>query len=279
MKELTNWTELLSLSLYQFFEKAVAVIPTIITALLILFLGWLFAKIVSGIVKRVLKTMKFDALADKLNLTDYLEKANVRLDPSSMVGKIVYWILLLLVWLSTCDALGWTRVSEQLNRLLEFIPDLFIALVFFIVGTYIAGFIRDLIRGATASIGISAGKMISNLVFYFLFMVVSITALEQAGMDTTLITSNLLLIIGTIFIAAAISYGFASRDLLSNILAGFFSRRTFEVGQTIEVNGVKGKIIEMNNIAITILSSESAQVKIVIPAHELIVSKVKIINV
>ena len=277
MKELTNWTELLYVSLYQFFERAVAIIPTLITAILILFLGWLFAKVVSGIVKRVLKTMKFNTLADKLNLTEYLEKANVQLDPSSLVGKMVYWILILFVWLTTSDALGWTRVSEQLNRLLEFLPDLFVALIFFIVGTYIAGFIRDLIRGATASIGISAGKMISNLVFYFLFMVVSITALEQAGMDTTLITSNLLLIIGTIFIAAAISYGFASRDLLSNILAGFFSRRTFEVGQTIEVNGVRGKIIEMNNIAVTILSSESGQVKIVIPSHELIVSKVKII--
>ncbi len=276
MKELTNWTELLYQSLFRFFENAMAVIPNIISAVLILLLGWLFAKLVSAIFRRALKTMKFDTLAERLSVADYLEKANVKLSPSALIGKMIYWILLLLVFLAASDALGWDRISKQLNRFLEFLADLFVALLVFIIGIYIAGIIRDLIRGTTASIGLSTGKIAGNLVFYFLFIVVSITALEQAGMDTSLITSNLLVIIGTIFVAGAISYGFASRDILSNILAGYFSRRTFVIGQVIEVNGVSGKIIEMSNISITILSSE--KVKIVIPSHELIVSKVKIIS-
>ncbi|MEM9820118.1 MAG: hypothetical protein AAF985_03570 [Bacteroidota bacterium] len=278
MNEFTNWTEILYNSFYKFLEQATAVFPKLVGAILILFFGWLFSKLLAAIVARLLKTMKFDELAERFKVSEYLEKASIAAPPSRLLGKFIYWILLLFTFITASDALGWESVSQQLNRLLIFLPNLFMALLFFVVGTYIAGMIRDLIKGTTASIGISTGKMISNLVFYFLFVVVSITALEQAGLDTTLITSNLLLILGTIFIAAAISYGFASRDLLANILAGFFSKRTFAEGQTISVNGVQGKIIEMTNISVTLLSTEEEKVRIVIPTHELLVSKVKIIG-
>jgi len=278
MEEFTNWTGLFYASLNQFFEQAINIFPKLVGAVLILFFGWLFSKLVAGVITRILRTMKFDQLAERFNVTDYLKKANISLDPSRLLGKFIYWILLLFTFITASDALGWESVSQQLERLLEFLPNLFLAILFFVVGTYIAGIIRDLIRGTTASIGISTGKIVSNLVFYFLFVVVSITALEQAGMDTTLITSNLLLILGTIFIAGAISYGFASRDILANILAGFFSKRTFTEGQTISVNGVSGKIIEMTNISVTIQSNDEEKVRIVIPTHELLVSKVKIIG-
>ncbi len=274
--DLTNWTTVFYESLNNFFGKSLEAIPKIIGVLLILFLGWLFAKIISWIISRVLKTMKFDVFASRVNLNEYLEKANVQLTPSQLISKLVYWILLLLVFISASDALGWDRVSIEISRLLGFLPNLFFALMFFVIGTYIAGFIRDIIKGATSSIGISTGKIISNIVFYFLFVVVSITSLEQAGLDTSLITSNLLLIIGTVLFAFAISYGIASKDVLSNILAGFFSRRTFQEGQIIEVNGVRGQIVEISNISVIIRSSDKE--KIIIPTHELIVNKVKIIE-
>ena len=88
--------------------------------------------------------------------------------------------------------------------------------------------------------------------------------------------NNLMLILGAILAAAAISYGFASRDLLSNILAGFFSRHTFSIGQVIEIDGVKGKIIETTNISVTLQTGENE--KVVIPSHQLITNKVKIIG-
>lgn len=276
MNKLTNWTSVFYESLNALLAKSLEAIPNIIGVILILLIGWLFAKVIAGIVSKVLRTMKFDVFANRIQLSDYLEKANVKLSPSQLIGKVVYWILLLLVLISASDTLGWDRVSNEISRLLGFLPNLFIALMFFVIGTYIAAFIRDVIKGATSSIGISSGKMISNVVFYFLFVVVTITALEQAGLDTTLITSNLLLIIGTVLLAAGISYGIASKDVLSNILAGFFSRRTFHEGQIIEVDGVRGKIIETSNISITIRSSEKE--KIIIPTHELIVNKVKIIE-
>jgi small-conductance mechanosensitive channel len=276
MEELTTWSKLFFESLGAFGQRMMGALPGIIGAVLILLLGWLFARIVSAAVSRFLRLVKFDALGEKIQADQFLKKANIDLSPSKVVGKFVYWVLILLVIITASDTLGWTAVSEEISILLGYLPNLLIAIIFFIVGAYIASFLRDLIKGATHSLGISTGKVVSSFVFYLLMILVTLTALEQAGVDTTIITSNLLLILGTVLAAAAISYGIASKDLLANILAGFFSRRTFLPGQTIEIDGIRGEIVEISTISVTVLNAEEE--KIVIPSHQLITSKVKIIQ-
>ncbi|KAA3638080.1 MAG: hypothetical protein DWQ02_05580, partial [Bacteroidetes bacterium] len=237
--------------------------------------GWLIARLISAGITRLLKLVKFDTLSEKIKFTDFLSKANVQISPSGLIGKFAYWILMLLVIISASDAMGWAAVSNEVSKLIGYLPNLLIAIIFFVVGTFIASFVRDFIKGATNSLGISTGKLISTVVFYLLFIIVTLTALEQAGVDTSIITSNLLMIMGAILAAAAISYGIASRDLLANIMASFFCRRTFHVGQVIEVKGIKGKIISVNNVSV-IIQNENEN-KIVIPAHRLLTNEVKII--
>ena len=276
MEDITTWSELFMNSLQSFGQKLMEAIPSILGAIFILLIGWLLAKLVASAVTRLLKLVKFDTLSEKIKFTDFLNRANVNITPSGLIGKFVYWILLLLVIITASDAMGWDAVSEEISKLIGYLPNLLIAIIFFVVGTYIASFVRDIIKGATSSLGISTGKLISTVVFYLLFIIVALTALDQAGVDTTIITSNLLMILGAILAAAAISYGFASKDVLANILASFFSRRTFTVGQTIEVNGTRGKIISVNNISVTIQNGKDE--KVVIPSHRLITNEVKIIG-
>ncbi|MFT6358959.1 MAG: hypothetical protein ACJAYJ_003187 [Saprospiraceae bacterium] len=73
-----------------------------------------------------------------------------------------------------------------------------------------------------------------------------------------------------------LSYGFASRDVFSSILGSFFSRRTFMFRQTIEIDGQRGKIVEMTNISMTIQINENE--RLVIPANQLITKQIKIIG-
>jgi len=276
MQEITTWTDLFMHSLTSFGEKFMGALPSILGVIFIFLFGYIIAKIVSFLVSKILKLAKFDSLSDKINLTEYLQKANITMMPSAVVGKFVYWILILLVFITASETLGWHAVSSEISKLISFLPKLFIAIVLFIIGTYIASIIRDIIAGATRSLGISTGKIISSFVFYLLFITICLTALSQAGVNTDIITSNLLLILGAILLSASISYGFASRDVLSHVLAGFFSNSIYRVGMIIEVDGVKGKIVNKNKIGLTIEDSLGDQV--VIPSSLLINAKVKIVK-
>ncbi len=251
-------------------------IPSLLQLLLILLIGWIIARFASNLLVKFLTAVKFNDLAEKINAKDLLEKANIKITVSELVGKVLYWLIWLMVLMSAADALGWNSISKELSRLLDFIPRLILALLFFIVGVYFATFIRDLIKGATSSIGIGAGRALSNMVYYFLLIIIALTALEQGGFDTDIITSNLMLILGTILLSAGISYGLASRDVLSNMLAGFYCRKNFVEGALIEVNGVKGVVVGRSSVSLTLRINETE--KVILPLKSLLNNQVKVFS-
>lgn len=257
MQEFQNWGSLFYNSLQSFGQRLMGAIPQILGALAILLIGWLIARVVSSGIKKVLELAKFDTLAEKANASEYLERANIKAKPSGIVGKFVYWILMLLVITTASDSLGWSIVSQEVSKLMSYLPNLFVAIIIFIIGTTIAKIVRDVIKGATSSLGIGAGKLVSEFVFYLLFILVTLTALGQAGVDTSIITSNLLMILGAILATAAISYGFASRQILANILASYFNKSSYKIGEYIEMGEFKGQIVEINSMSIVLKTKDN----------------------
>ncbi len=276
MEELTNRTEIFMQSFKAFGVKLMSVLPNIIGAIIILLLGWLLARVVNSLITKGAKRLRVNKLASRTELTDFLKKANIDSSPAELLGKMMKYIILLIAFLMAADTMNWQILSLEIGKLLAYLPSLFVALIFFVIGTYIAGFVRDFIRAATSSLGISAGRILGSFVYWMLLIIVTLTALEQAGFNTSLPSSYLLILLGTICLAAAISYGFASREILSNILSGFYARKSFRVGQIIEVEGERGEIVETTNINVT-LRQENGE-RVVIPSQVLIKNKVRVLG-
>lgn len=275
MNDFLSIKDVLMASLQNFGQSISRVLPILLQALFLLVVGWLVARFLSAGISKLLNIAKFDQLATRFQISAMLEKADIRLEPSRLVGKLVYWVVLLLFFVNAADTLGWTAVSEQLDRLVTFLPTLLGAMVFFMAGTAVAGFVRDVLLAAFASFGFGFGRVLSTFVFYFFLCIVTLTALKQIGIDTSIITSNIVLILGAVLLSGSISYGFASREILSNILATFFSRKTFSVGQIIRIDDVEGEIIKIDSICVTLQTETD---KIVIPSQELISKRVYIVD-
>jgi small-conductance mechanosensitive channel len=276
MDGLKRLSDLFLESLRVFGEKFMETIPSLLIAIIVMLIAWLLARLISGGFERVLKTVKFDQLSEKIKITSFLQQAGIQMTPSAIIGRFIYWVFVLLIIASAAETLNWSAVSYQIQQFLNYLPNLMTAILVFIVGSYLTSLVRDFVRSSATSLGISTGKILSTVIYYVLFIMVVLTAMEQAKIDTKILSANLLIIIGAIMLSGAISYGIASRDVLSNILAGFFNKRTFQKGMVIEIDGIRGTIVETNNVAVTIQTSENERV--VIPAHQLLTSKVKIIQ-
>ena len=84
-----------------------------------------------------------------------------------------------------------------------------------------------------------------------------------------------MLILGATLLAFSLAYAFAARDILTNILSSFYGKGRFSEGQTIKINGTKGKVIKIDSISIT-LQLEDKQ--IVIPAKKMISEEVEVFD-
>lgn len=276
MKEyLISWNQIIAESLSKLLNQLAASIPLVLGALLTLLLGWLLARLLAFLTYKFLSAVKFDALFAKEGAQRFFRAAGWQGSPAKLTSRIVYWILILLTAIGATDIIGWKSVSQELARLIGYLPKFLSAVVIFILGSYIVRAVRDFLRGTTAGLGIGAGRLVSGFVYYFLYALLVLTVLQQAGVDTQLINTNLTLIIGAILLAFTISYGFASRDLLANILASFYSRRLYNQGDRIRIGSQEGVIEEIKSVAVIIRTSDNK--RLVVPTHRLLQEEVEIL--
>ncbi|MEZ4849873.1 MAG: hypothetical protein R3B93_14915 [Bacteroidia bacterium] len=237
-------------------EQMAEAFPKLIGAIVLLGLGWVISKIISNVVGRILRRIGLDKLAEKLNNTDTFKESNIKVRPVIIIQKFLYWMLMLVFILSATETLGLDIVTTQISGLIDYIPQLVTALIILAVGFYISDAIRSMTADSMKSLGIPAWKFISTALFYLLFLIVAVTALSQAGINTDIITSNFSIILGGIVLAFAIAYGFAARNVLSSILTSFYSKNSYQMRQVIELDGYKGEIVKMDSVSITIDTGE-----------------------
>ncbi|MCA0332619.1 MAG: mechanosensitive ion channel [Bacteroidetes bacterium] len=240
-------------------------LPKFLGAIGLLILLYVIAKIVRKVVRIFLEKMKVDKLAEKFEEIDIISKNNIKIVPSAIIAGAIYYMIIMLSVVAITDMLHLTTISNYLTGLITYLPKVFTAFAFLIVGFLFSEFIRKGIYTAGKSVGIPSAKVISSVIFYFLIINVFISALTQAGIDTEFIQSNLTMIIGGVVMAFALGYGLASKDMMSSILAGFYNKRLKE-GDVVTIDGVKGTIESITNVDLILTNQDG---KTVIPLSRL----------
>ena len=273
MEKINHWKELTFESLTAMGEKIMTALPSLIGAILILIVGWIVTKIVVFIIKKILKVAKIDLLNDKINKLDLFGKSSIDLNITKAILIFAKWILYLVFLIIAADIMNWSIVSIEIGNLLRYLPKLFSAIALFMIGVYIAKFVRDAIYSLCSSFNITGGKLISSIVFYIISIIVTLTALNQAGIDTTIITNNITIILGSFLLAMAIGLGLGSKEIVADLLRSFYSRKTYEIGDHIKVNDVVGTIVSVDNLSMVIKTQTG---KVIIPIKDITENTVEV---
>lgn len=250
------------------------VIPKILMAIGFVILAWVILKVINYILKKLLKLSKIDSLTTKLNEAELFGKNDYDIVPSIIVLKFVKYLIILIFIIIASESLGLTMISEGIASFIGYLPILISALLIFVVGIYLASIIKKAVQDTLKSLEVTGSNLVGNIVFYAIVVVVSITALNQAGIDTEIITSNLTLILGSVLISFTIAFGLGARDVITRLLFGFYSRKNFEVGQHIKTKKIEGVIQQIDNICITIKTNDGL---VVLPIKTFVDQKVEIL--
>jgi len=180
-------------------------IPRVIGFLVILIVGLILATVVSRTLTLVLRKVGFDRMANRIGLSRFEQRMGITLDPAGILGKIVYWFILLIFLVPAADALGLPAVSNILNTLVAYIPNVFVAILVLFLGTLAATFVADLVRGAVASANIGSPRIFAGIARWAIIGFSALVALEQLQISTPLINE----LFGGIVAAMAIAFGLA----------------------------------------------------------------------
>jgi len=243
-----------------------AVVPNLLGAFAVLIIGLIVSKMSRRLVRKMLQTIGADRLAERLNEIELLSNNNIRLIPSKLLSTVVYYFLLFIFVVAATDILNMEVISVLVGDILNYVPVVISALAVLVIGLFISDFLKNIVKTTCDSLAIPAAGLISNIVFYFLFLNVVMIALAQAKIDTGFIQDNLSIILAGIVFAFAIGYGFASRSIVANFLASFYNKGKVSIGDNVEIKGVAGKVIAMDNSTITLDAKDR---RVIIPLSKL----------
>jgi uncharacterized protein YacL len=217
---------------------------------------------------------RLDTFAQRIGLS----KALVRVGfptVGSMLGVLVYWAIILGAIMLAAEVLGMDPVIDGISRIFAYLPTLVAALSVFLVGLWMADKARFVMGTMTELMGLSSGKTLGRIIFGIILLFLSITALNVAGVDTSLITSNILIVVGSLFISFSIAYGFAAKDILTNILSSYYGKERFKAGMHVRIGQDEGVIDRIDSISLTLRTNDR---EILIPTSTLITQRIEIID-
>lgn len=255
--ELPNITQILINTFQTLINQFVSFVPKLIGAAVVLGIGILVAKMVSALVRRVLKGAGFDRFGDKLNEIDMIRQLQTEIKLSEIVATVLYYFILLVFITAATETLGVAAITGMVTSLVNFIPKLIAAAIMLQVGVLVADVLKRGVVSLCASFGIASGRLLGMVVFFFILIITIISALGQAGINTELLESSFNLMIGGVIFAFAIGYGLASRDVMANILSSFYSKNKYREGQRIRMDGITGEIIKVDSTSLTLQTGDS----------------------
>ena len=205
-------------SLTSFWTKLAAFIPQLLAALLLLFIGWIVAKLIRATFKKFLGVIHFDQLAKKSGVESFLKYGELEVSLANILAELVYWLVMLVVIILVSDSLGLSKVTELFHKVVLYIPNIIIAIIVLVFGTLLARAINRVIFAYLKNIGVDGALTISTLSEYAIQIFVVFVALEQLNIGTQLLTTAFAIGFGAVCLALAIAFGLGGKDWAADVI-------------------------------------------------------------
>ncbi|AIN59490.1 small-conductance mechanosensitive channel [Pseudomonas sp. TE6288] len=260
--ELDLWTQSLVTAMTALWTKVANFIPNLFGALVVVLLGFVVAKLLDTLLSKVLAKFGLDRLMSGTGLTKMLARIGIQVPISTLIGKIVYWFVLLIFLVSAAESLGLERVSATLDMLALYLPKVFGAALVMLAGVLLAQLANGLVRGAAEGIGLEYAAGVGRIVQGLVIIISISVAISQLEVKTDLLNHVIVIGLITVGLAIALAMGLGSREIAGQILAGIYVRELYQVGQHVRIGEVEGHIEEIGTVKTTLLTDDGELVSL-----------------
>lgn len=208
-------------SLRNSWSDVVDVLPDAGLAIVLLIAGWLVARLIRRVAIRAMKAARVDELAERSGLDDFLVQGGVEHTTVTLVGGVLYWLILAAVFIALLEALGLRTAEVLLNRVAAFVPNLVVAVGILVFGSLLARVVGGLVFSYLSNIGTAAAEPIGALARYALLVFVVFMAAEQLAIRTEVLVSAFQIAFAALCLAAALAFGLGGRDWAAKVISRY----------------------------------------------------------
>ncbi len=195
----------------------ISFLPALIGALLILVVGWLLSGVLANLIERGLRAVGLEHAVERSGIGDFVRRSGTRMTISGVIATLVKYFLFLIFVQAAANVLGIPQLTEIINRIVLFIPNVIVAMAIIVIGSLIARFLSGLVRSSVSELGVGSPNLLATLTQYIVIGFAVIAAIDQLGIAATLINTLLVGLIGSVALAIGLAFGLGGRDVAAQI--------------------------------------------------------------
>ncbi|MBU1027116.1 MAG: hypothetical protein KKA31_05230 [Candidatus Margulisbacteria bacterium] len=193
----------------------------VLLALILLLIGFLVARGLALLTTLVLKAVQLDKGAKQIGFNSLLETGNVKISASELIGELVYWVIVLVVFISVAGAFG-LAVEPVVAKIFNYLGLVLLASLILGIGLFFASLIAAVIRVIMLNLGIAGAKTASRFIYYIVVIFTFLAVLAELGLNPELFIQQMGVFVGAVGLAAAIAFGLGCKDMAADFLHNLF---------------------------------------------------------
>ncbi|HEX5430239.1 MAG TPA: hypothetical protein VFX17_04150 [Patescibacteria group bacterium] len=214
----TNYLSPVQASLQDVYARFVNFLPNFLVAVIVLVVGWIVAVAIAKLIKQALHAVHVDEVGDKLGLDQVSARTGVKMSISGAIAWLVKWFLLVAIFLAAANILGLNQVSDFLNQVLLYIPNVIAAAAIMLVGTMVAGFLSRLVKHSVQAAGLASADLLGTVTQWAIMIFTILATLAQLNVATAFVQTLFTGIIAMLAIAGGLAFGLGGREHASRAL-------------------------------------------------------------
>ncbi|MBP9821944.1 MAG: hypothetical protein KBC81_00625 [Candidatus Pacebacteria bacterium] len=207
MLEVLQASDIVQGSLLTLWSSVAGFIPRLVAALVVFLIGWLVAVLLGKLVYHIVRVLHIDNALTKVGFRRAWEKSGFRLDTPKLFCELVKWFFVIVFLMAATNILGLTEVTNFLQSVVYYIPNVVISAIILLVSILVAKFLEGIVQGSVRAAGLASANFLGALTKWAVFVFGLLIALVQLKVADDVIKYVILGLIAAISLAIGLSFG------------------------------------------------------------------------
>jgi hypothetical protein len=195
-------------------------VPHVLGFIAVLLIGWIVARVLGKLAWRATHGAGLDRMLHTGAGGNFLQRLLPA--PSRLVGRIVYWAILLSAISLAASVLGIAALTAFVGAIWAYLPNVVAAVLVSLVASAIAGAAVALVRRTMGETGL--GKIVATVVPVLVLTIATFMILEQLKIAHDIVVTTYTLLLGAIALGSALAFGLGGRDVARQMLEGAYEK-------------------------------------------------------
>jgi uncharacterized membrane protein SirB2 len=214
--------------IFDFVSSAWINSPLFIQVVAVLVGGWIVAILLRWLTQGILTLFRFDHLADRTGLGEFLRNGQVTMRPAKLLSVFVYWVVILITLLVASRVLNIAALNTITDRLVKALPNIVAAVFIVTVGLVIVSFLANVLKTIARNTSMTNVRTVVRVFRYIGYAIILLMASDQLGLGKGLLSELFVIAFGALALAFAIAFGLGSVEVARRIMENLFKIRELQ---------------------------------------------------